>query len=138
MSSLRNFSPKQNIETHLLLLASSFLDPLLAAFRPRLVDTEQASLSSTLDELVRLDDELIGEDPARKLVVRGNRVGFRVPSDLSNLCVREDETRGRLNVAGHRRGSWEPVADDSFAVVFKDRCRGHGLFVVIRCVRAGC
>lgn len=65
-------------ETHLLGLACPCSDPGLR-FVPGFVQGEETSLSATLDELIRLRDELGVENPARELGVRGDGVGFGVP-----------------------------------------------------------
>lgn len=86
--------------TYLDLLAGAVLDPLLALL-PRLVEravysfvstrvlerdgaenAQEASLATALDELIGLDDELVGEDPVGKSGVGGDLVGLRVPRDL--------------------------------------------------------
>jgi hypothetical protein len=46
---------------------------------PSFVEREQARLTATLDQLVRLRDELGREDPAREPGLRSDGVGFRVP-----------------------------------------------------------
>ena len=48
-------------------LASTFLDPSSGGL-PLLVEAEETGLSSSLDELIGLTDELVGEDPVGKTV----------------------------------------------------------------------
>jgi hypothetical protein len=48
----------------------------------RIRDAQKSGLSTTLDELVGLDDELLSEDPTGKRRVGGEGSGSRVPGDL--------------------------------------------------------
>lgn len=62
-------------------------------------DAQEASLATALDELVGLDDELVGEDPVRERAIRGNRVGLRVPRDLFAV-------RGTRSAASFEGSGW--------------------------------
>ena len=81
--------------TRLLRLSSTGRYPFLSLI-PGFVEREQARLTATLDQLVRLRDELGREDPARELGVGSDGIGFRVPGDLSNLRRREREVGGNF------------------------------------------
>jgi len=59
--------------TYLDFLAGALLDPLLCGI-PVLVEEEKTALSTTLDELIGLCDELIGVHPLGKLGVGRNAV----------------------------------------------------------------
>lgn len=50
--------------------------------KARQVSVQETGLATALDELVRLDDELVGKDPGGKGRVRGDGVGLGVPGDL--------------------------------------------------------
>lgn len=65
-------------DAHLLGLACPLLNPLLRLL-PSLVERKKARLAATLDELIRLRNELGGEDPARELGVGRDRVRRRIP-----------------------------------------------------------
>jgi hypothetical protein len=43
------------------------------------VNLQESSLSTTFDELIRLDDEFVGENPRRKSGIRSQLLGFGVP-----------------------------------------------------------
>jgi hypothetical protein len=94
-------SRQQRRETNLDLLSCALLDPSLA-FLPALVQqavadqyqyaawiqgelqySQQTSLSSPLDQLIRLDDELVREDPRGEGRVRGEGLGDGVVGDLA-------------------------------------------------------
>jgi hypothetical protein len=45
-------------------------------------DVQKASLSTTLDELIGLRNELLSENPVGKSRLVGDLLGFRVPRDL--------------------------------------------------------
>ena len=47
--------------------------------------SQESSLSAALDELVRLDDELVGEHPRRQGRIGGDLVGGRVPRNLMTM-----------------------------------------------------
>jgi len=53
-------------------LASSLLDPS-ASLLPALVQAQETSLSTSLNELVGLADELLGEDPLGETLARSDR-----------------------------------------------------------------
>ena len=63
---------------YLLRLAGALLNPLLGLI-PSLVESKETGLTTTLDELIRLCDELSGEDPARELSVGGDGIGLGIP-----------------------------------------------------------
>lgn len=46
-------------------------------------DAQETGLAATLDELIRLGDELLGEDPVRQSGIVGDLLRLRVPRDLS-------------------------------------------------------
>lgn len=78
--------------THLLRLAGSLGDPLLCVV-PVSVELEEASLSSPLDELVGLGNELRRLGPRGQDIVRGDGVGSGIPGDLSDLGRRRNKGR---------------------------------------------
>ena len=104
---------------HLLGLSCSLLDPL-SGLLPVLVEREQPGLSTTLDELIGLSDELRREHPARDLGVGSDGVGRRVPCDLRDLGGGEDEFGLDLCRRVDRGRTLEPVGEDEFRVVFAD------------------
>ena len=69
---------KKITQTHLLRFTRLPRDPRLGLI-PSLVQSQEARLSTTLDELVGLRDELGSEHPARELRVRGDGTCLRVP-----------------------------------------------------------
>jgi hypothetical protein len=110
------------------------LDPLASLF-PLFVQAEKSGLSSSLDELIGLTDELGAEDPFGKTssgsdrgneglgrVVAGGQLTVRSQSrssqfDLSDL----DGCGGRLGFGGDgSRRACEPVVDELLGVVFTD------------------
>lgn len=66
-------------------LSSLLLDPLPSNL-VSLVEAQESSLSTSLDELIGLGNELFGEDPVGETVPRFNRrgesVGCRVPMNM--------------------------------------------------------
>jgi hypothetical protein len=69
-------------------LSSSLLDPSASGL-PLLVEREQTSLSSSLDQLVGLSDELLGEDPVGETLTGSDGgselLGDRVPGTLAGV-----------------------------------------------------
>lgn len=57
-------------------------DRLVRLVRTRGCNVQKASLSATLDELIRLGDELLGENPVRESRLVGDLLSFGVPRDL--------------------------------------------------------
>lgn len=96
---------------HLNGLASSGRNPLLDLL-PALVEAEQAGLSSSLDELVGLRDELLGEDPVGETGSRGDGrsegVGSGVPENAgSDSKVSLESKEVHLDCDdGTRREDW--------------------------------
>jgi hypothetical protein len=79
-------------------LSSSLLDPS-SGLLPTLVEAEKSGLSSSLDQLIRLSDELLGEDPFGETLAgldrRREGVGLGVP-------VRSDSgALGRKGITDH-------------------------------------
>ena len=95
------------------------LDPLLC-LRPCLVQRKKTSLATTLDELVRLCNELRREDPAGELGVGRDGTGGRVPGNLCDLGRRVDELGRNLRGGVNGRCALEPVREDELRVVFTD------------------
>lgn len=112
---------KTGHETHLLRLACALSDPWLRLV-PGLVQGEQSGLAATLDELIRLCDELAVEDPARQLGVRRDRVGRRVPGDLRDLDRGVLELGLDLGVGRDGGRALEPVGQEQLGVVLADGC----------------
>ena len=110
---------KRTRRAHLLGLACPLLNPLLGLV-PGLVEREEASLSTALDELIGLGDEFCREDPAGDLSVGGNGVRRRVPGDLRNLGRRVDELGLDLRGGVDRGRTLEPVRENELSVVFTD------------------
>lgn len=118
-----------NCVLDLLLLASSLSDPGLG-LSPWLVQGQKTALASTLDELVRLRDELgIGlQQPG---------VGdLGLVQDILNLGilgeVKGGESRGRVVGGGRRKraglddgSTGKVVVEDGLAVGLVDRLGGH-------------
>ena len=109
----------QTSRTHLLGLPCPLLNPLLGLV-PGLVEREEASLSTTLDELIGLGDEFCREDPAGELGVGRDGTGGRVPGDLCDLGRRVDELGRNLRGGVNGRCALEPVREDELRVVFTD------------------
>lgn len=105
--------------TYLDLLTSALLDPLLCGV-PFLVEEEKTALSTTLDELIGLCDELGGVHPLRKLGVGRNAVCPQIPGDLGDLGRGIDETRGDGSMFCYRGGTLEPVREQELRVVLVD------------------
>lgn len=93
---------------HLLRLSCTGSDPFLRLF-PSLVKREQARLATTLDQLVRLRNELGCEHPVGELGIGGNGVRFGVPGDLSNLWHGESEVGGNFGRGIYSRSALKPI-----------------------------
>jgi hypothetical protein len=117
-------------------LAGLLLDPLSSDL-PLLVEAKETGLSSTLDELIGLTDELVGEDPGGETHTRLNRwlKGLRrgIPETVSGpsifLCHENSPLdlgntnggNGRLGETRDRdRGAGKPVGKQLFGIVFAD------------------
>jgi hypothetical protein len=109
----------QGTRTHLDFFAGALLDPLLCGV-PFLVEEKETALSTTLDELIRLGDELAGVHPLGKLGVGRNAVCREIPGDLGDLGRGIDETGGDSSVFCDRRGTLEPICEQELRVVFVD------------------
>lgn len=108
--------------SHLDRLPRLLRDPLLC-LRPGLVESKEAGLTTALDQLVWLCDELRAVDPLRELCIRGDGVGGLIPGNLGNLGLRVDEWRCNICLwlaaaEGGRAG--KPVGKDELCVVFSD------------------
>lgn len=98
-------------------LSSLLSDPSLGLF-PFLVEAQKASFSTSLDELIRLCDELGCEHPAWELRVRGDGTCLWVPCDLGNLGRGVDELGGYGGVLVDGRCAFQPVGQEEFGIVF--------------------
>ena len=105
--------------THLDLLTGALLDPLLCGV-PFLVEKEETTLSTTLDELIGFCDELGGVHPLGKLGVGRNRVRLWIPGDLGDLGGGVNETRRDGSMFCDRWGTLEPVRKQELRVVLVD------------------
>ena len=89
-------------ETNLDGLSSLLLDPLSRDL-PVLVQAEESSLSSSLDELIGLSDELLSENPVGKTLSRldgrNESVGCGIPEVVRNRAEREQ----RAGLASEKR-----------------------------------
>ena len=56
----------------------------MPGFGPTLVESEEPSLTTALDELIRLRNELGGKNPVRNFVIRSDCIRFRIPGHLGN------------------------------------------------------
>jgi hypothetical protein len=98
-------------------------DPLLGLL-PILIEREQASLATTLDELIGLGDELARVDPRGQGGVgwaEGVVGGGRIPGYLGDFGGWVDE--GRFELWGgrvHFRSAREPVSEEEFGVELPD------------------
>ena len=106
-------------KTHLLRLSCPLLDPLLCLV-PCLVESEQTGLSTTLDELVRLSDELGVEHPAGELGIGGDRVRLGVPGDLGDFYGGVLEFGLDLGMGSDGGCALEPVGEEQLGVVLAD------------------
>ena len=70
--------------------------------------------------MIRLRDELRGENPAGELGVGSDRVGSGIPRDLGDLGGRIDEGSRNLSFGVDRRGALKPVREKELSVVFAD------------------
>lgn len=96
-------------------------DPLFCAL-PVLVEREEAGLTTTLDELIWLSDELGRLHPCGEVVVGRDGAGMWIPLDLGDLGRGKDE-RGvfRGSKVWMRGGSaFEPVGQQELGVVLTD------------------
>lgn len=100
-------------------LSSALGDPL-PGLGPSLVEGEQTSLATTLDELVRLRNELGVVDPCRDLGVGGDRAGCGVPGDLSYTSKGVLEVGFDLGMGRNCGCTLEPVCEQELGVVFAD------------------
>lgn len=118
-------SQTQGSSTHFLGFSGPVENPLLCVPQV-LVESEEAGLTATLDELVRLCDKLGRVHPCREVVVGRDSPGLGIPLDLGNLGRGEDE-RGVLggSKVGVRGGcAFEPVSQQELGVVLADGCVG--------------
>lgn len=113
---------------HLLGLSGTFSDPL-PGFRPGLIESQKTSLSTTLDELVRLCDELCVVNPGGDLAIRGDSIGLRIPGDLSHSSSRVLEVGLDLRVRRNCRCTLEPIREQELGVVFADGCMSIGVSI---------
>ena len=74
--------------------------------------------------MIRLRDELRGEDPAGELGVGSDRVGSGIPRDLRDLGGRIDEGSRNLSLGVDRRGALKPVREKELSVVFANGWNG--------------
>jgi len=92
---------------------------LLCLF-PSFIESKEAGLASTFDQLIGLRDKLGGMDPSGKLGVWGDSTGGRIPRDLSDPWRRVDEVWGD----GRGRMDWgstlKPKGKEKLCVVFAD------------------
>jgi hypothetical protein len=107
--------------TNLLRLAGALSDPW-PGLLPCLVQSKETGLSTTLDELIGLCDELGVEDPARELAVRRDRTGGGVPRDLGDACRRVHKVRLDHGTLVYGRCTLEPVSEQEFGIVLADSC----------------
>lgn len=84
---------------------------------PSFVESEKTSLTTPLDKLIRLCDELCGEDPARKLGVWGDSTGGGIPRDLGNLWRWVHKLGGDGGRWIDRGSTFEPVGQEQLRVV---------------------
>lgn len=110
---------------------SCALDDPFSGFFPSFVESEEAGLASTFNQLIGLRDKLRGMDPGGQLGVWGDRTGGGIPRYLGDLWRRENEVRGD----GRGRMDWgstlKPKGEEELCVVFADRwtreeVRGRG------------
>ena len=106
-------------ETDLLVLACTLYNPLLCLF-PGLVEGKETGLASSLDELIRLCDELGVVDPSWELGVGGDGVGGGIPRDLCDLGRGVDKLC--LYGCGRVDGgcAFQPVGEEQLGVVLAD------------------
>lgn len=87
---------------------------------PGLVESEEAGLSAALNELIRLRDELGGEDPAGELGVGGDGAGLWIPGDLGDAGGGVLEVGLGDGVGGDGGCTLEPVGQEELRIVFAD------------------
>lgn len=100
--------------------SGAFGNPLFCLL-PSFVESKEAGLASTFDQLIGLRDKVGGMDPGGKLGIWGDCTGFRIPRDLGDLRRRINEVWGD----SRRRMDWgsalEPKGKKKLCVVFADR-----------------
>jgi hypothetical protein len=87
-----------------------------------LVQGKQTSLPSSLDQLIRLSNELDARlrDPFRESICWGEQLGLLVPKELSNARVLGGCRRTkRQRWVDHRRTS-EPIGEQKLSIVLAD------------------
>ena len=93
----------------------------MLGFFPSFVESKEAGLASTFDQLIGLCDKLSGMDPGWQLGIWGDRAGGRIPGYLSNFWRRENEVWGD----GRGRMDWgstlKPKGKEELCVVFANR-----------------
>ena len=111
------------MKTHFLGFSGTLDNPLLGLV-PGFVEAEEACLSATLDELIRLHDELRVEDPSWELGVGGDGTGLGIPGDLGDLDRGVDEFCCDLRGGIDGGGALEVIGEEELRVVLANRCVG--------------
>ena len=107
---------------YLLRFSSSFRNPL-PGFGPTLVESEEPSLTTALDELIRLRNELGGKNPVRNFVIRSDCIRFRIPGHLGNPSGRVLELGLDRRMGCHWRCTLKPVCEQELGIVFTNGWR---------------
>ena len=89
-------------------------------FFPGFIQSKEASLAATLDQLIGLRDEFGGMDPGRKLGIWCDRTGLRIPRDLGDLWGRENEVWGDSSGWMDLGSAFEPEGKKQLRIVFAD------------------
>jgi hypothetical protein len=105
--------------TYLNLFTGSGRDPFFRLL-PIFVEKQEATLSTSLDKLIRFSNELGVEDPGGDLGLGRDGTSRRIPGDLRYFWGRIDEGRGYSGILGNRRATLEPVGQEQFSVELVD------------------
>ena len=88
---------------------------------PSFIESEEAGLAPTLDQLIGFCDKLGGMDPGGKLGIWGDCTSGGIPRDLSDFWRRVNEVwrdgRGRMDWGS----ALKPKGKEKLCVVFADR-----------------
>ena len=105
---------------HLLRFSGAFSNPL-PRLLPGFIESKEAGLASTFDQLIGLRDKLGGLDPGRKLGIWGDCTGGGIPRDLSDFWRRINEVWGDGRGCMDWGGALEPKGKEKLCVVLADR-----------------